>query len=132
MGARSFLKAFGSIGLRVLGVATGLEPEVEAFMGGVAGSRIQATATTAADTFNGIATAVLNQETAFSAAYGNAQTGPQKATAVAAIITPDVVAAIDKMTGNAKIADAQGTQKAILTLVGAVADLLNARAPAAK
>jgi hypothetical protein len=128
MGFVSFLKAFGTIGLKVLGIATGLEPEVEQFVGSVAGAKAQATVTTDAGLFNTIATTVLNQETAFTAAYGSAKTGPQKSTAVAAIIGPDVTAAIDKFTGGAAIANSQATQTAMVNLAGAIADLLNARA----
>jgi len=125
-----FLKTFGVYAARVAGIVTGFAPEVEAavkiFEPPAKAAKIDADISEASS----IMTTVMNQETAFTAAYGAAQTGPQKAAAVAALIAPDIQATAARL--GATPVDAALANAALQVIAGGYADYLNACKPVAK
>lgn len=116
----SFLKRAGQILANVAAVEAGLEPIFKANLPAAAGSTV--------DKIDLIFKSVLATEGQFAAAFPTDQkTGPQKLLAAASLVGP-VLATVDTIRGK-PIADEAAYAKAIQTITGGVADLMNALKP---
>jgi hypothetical protein len=119
----SFLKKAGQILANVGAVEAGLAPIFQAAL--PAGSA----ASNVVDKLDLIFKSVVATEGQFAAAFPTTQTGPQKLLAAASLVGP-VLATIDTIRGK-PIANEAAYAKAIQTITGGVADLMNALQPKA-
>jgi len=110
----SFLKRAGQILANVAAVEAGLEPIFKAAIpqaGGVI------------DKLDLIFKSVVATEGQFAAAFPTGQTGPQKLLAAASLVGP-VLGTVDTIRGK-PIADEAAYLKAVQTITGGIADLMN-------
>ena len=117
MGFISFLKRAGMILANVAAVEAGLEPIFKASAPGSAGAMI--------DKLDLIFKSIVATEGQFAAAFpnGGAGTGAQKLLAATSLVAP-ILATVDTIRGK-PIADEAAYTKALNTITGGVADLLN-------
>jgi hypothetical protein len=119
MGFLSFLKRAGQILANVAAVEAGLEPIFKAALPASAGATV--------DKLDLIFKSIVATEGQFAAAFPAGQTGPQKLLAAASLVAP-VLSTVDTIRGK-PIADEAAYTKAIQTITGGIADLMNALKP---
>ena len=112
----SFLKRAGTILANVAAVEAGLEPIFKGALPASAGPTL--------DKLDLIFKQVVAVEGSFAAAFPGQQTGPQKIVAAASLIGP-VLQSVDTIRGKS-IANEAAYTKAIQTIAGGLADLMNA------
>lgn len=112
----SFLKRAGQILANVAAVEAGIEPIFKAALPAKDGEYI--------DKLDLIFKSVVATEGQFAAAFPAGQTGPQKLVAAASLVGP-VLATVDTIKGK-PIANQDAYVKAVQTITGGVADLMNA------
>ena len=117
----SFLKRAGQILANVASVEAGLEPIFKGALPASAGATV--------DKIDLIFKSIVATEGQFAAAFPAGQTGPQKLLAAASLVGP-VLATVDTIRGK-PIADEAAYTKAIQTITGGIADLLNSLKPTA-
>ncbi len=118
----SILKVIGIIAAQALGLGQALSPQLETAVKANPGAVVKpASALSEIET---IFSKVIEQEGAFTAAFGTNSTGPQKALAVASIIGPDIEKAAAKF--GIKPTDKEKAGKAVVAIAGAFADYVNA------
>jgi len=117
----SFLKKAGQVLANVGAIEVGLEPifksglpQIPGIQGGI-------------DKIDLIFKSILATEGQFQAAFGEAKNGPQKLLAASSLVGP-VLATVDTIRGKA-IADEAAYIKAVQTITGGIADLLNSLKP---
>lgn len=115
----SFLKRTGQILADVASVYAIGEPLFK----NVLGSQVSPGVVAGADKLNLIFQSVLATEGQFAAAFPAGQTGPQKLLAASSLIGP-VLSTVDVIRGK-PIADEAAYTKAIQTITGGIADLMN-------
>ena len=115
----SFLKKAGMILANVAAVEAGLEPIFRAALPASAGEYV--------DKVDLIFKSVIATEGQFAAAYPGQQTGAQKLLAAASLVGP-VLSTVATIRGK-PIADEAAYVKAVQTITGGIADLLNALKP---
>jgi len=115
----SFLKSFGTILARIIGVIAGVSGVINPLLD----QHVQTVATNVEDKATQILQAVMNVEASFAAAWPNTQTGVQKLQAATALVGP-ILAQIDQIRGR-KIANEAKWVASVKTITGGVADLLN-------
>jgi len=115
MGFVSFLKKAGQILANVASVEAGLEPIFKGALPASAGPTV--------DKLDLIFKQVVAVEGAFAAAFPTGQTGAQKLIAAASLVAP-VLQSVDSIRGKS-IANEAAYSKAIQTIAGGVADLMN-------
>jgi hypothetical protein len=115
----SFLKRAGQILANVAAVEAGLEPIFKASLPASTGSAI--------DKIDLIFKSVVATEGQFAAAFPGQQNGAQKLLAAASLVGP-VLATVDTIRGK-PIADEAAYTKAVQTITGGIADLMNALKP---
>lgn len=111
----SFLKRAGQILANISAVEAGLEPIFKASLPTGAQGTV--------DKIDLIFKSVVATEGQFAAAFPTGQTGAQKLVAAAALVGP-VLATVDTIKGK-PIADEAAYVKAVQTITGGIADLLN-------
>jgi hypothetical protein len=111
----SFLKKAGTIIADVAETYIGLEPALKQNLPTAAGAPL--------DKLDLIFNNVLAIEGAFAAAYPTGQTGPQKLVASASLIGP-IISSVEAISGK-QIGDAAAYTKAVQTITGGIADLMN-------
>lgn len=111
----SFLKRAGQILANVASVEAGLEPIFKGALPASAGPTI--------DKADLLFKQVVAIEGAFAAAFPTGQTGAQKLIASASLIGP-VLQSVDTIRGKS-IANEAAYQKAVQTIAGGIADLMN-------
>ncbi len=116
----SFLKRAGQILANVAAVEAGLEPIFKASV---------PQAGTVVDKIDLIFKSIVATEGQFAAAFPGQQNGAQKLLAAASLVGP-VLATVDTIRGK-PIADEAAYTKAVQTITGGIADLMNALKPAA-
>jgi hypothetical protein len=116
MGFISFLKSAGKVLANVAALEAGIEPIFKAAMPATMGPGI--------DKLDLIFKNVIATEGMFSAAFPAGQTGAQKVVAAASLLGP-ILSTVDTVRGQ-QIADEAAYVKAVQTIAGGVADLLNA------
>lgn len=119
MGFVSFLKKAGQILANVAAVEAGIEPIFKAALPAAQGATL--------DKLDLIFKSVVATEGQFAAAFPAGQTGAQKLLAAAALVGP-VLGTVDTITGK-PIANEAAYLKAVQTITGGVADLMNALQP---
>lgn len=117
----SFLKKAGQILANVAAAEAGIEPIFKA--------ALPASAQTTVDKLNLIFQSVVATEGQFAAAFPTGQTGPQKLLAAASLVGP-VLGTVDTIRGK-PIADEAAYIKAVQTITGGIADLMNSLKPTA-
>ena len=117
----SFLKKAGQILANVAAVEAGIEPIFKAALPAAQGAVL--------DKADLIFKSVVATEGQFAAAFPAGQTGAQKLLAAAALVGP-VLATVDTIRGR-PIADEAAYTKAIQTITGGIADLMNSLKPTA-
>jgi hypothetical protein len=117
----SFLKRAGQILANIGAVEAGLEPIFKA--------SLPASASSTVDKLDLIFKSVLATEGQFAAAFPSGQTGAQKLLAASTLVGP-VLATVDSIRGK-PIANEDAYTKAIQTITGGIADLMNALQPKA-
>jgi hypothetical protein len=115
----SFLKKAGQILANVAAAEAGIEPIFKAAMPTSAGSAI--------DKVDLIFKSVVATEGQFAAAYPQGGNGAQKLLAASSLVGP-ILATVDTIRGK-PIADEAAYTKAIQTITGGVADLMNSLKP---
>ena len=111
----SFLKKAGQILANVAALEGGLEPIFKAALPASAGATV--------DKLDLIFKSVIATEGQFAAAFPTTQTGAQKLVAAATLVGP-ILSTVDTITGK-PIANEAAYTKAIQTITGGIADLLN-------
>jgi hypothetical protein len=111
----SFLKKAGQILANVAAMEAGIEPIFKA--------ALPATAGAAVDKLDLIFKSVVATEGQFAAAFPAGQTGPQKLLAAASLVGP-ILGTVDTITGK-PIANEAAYVKAVQTITGGIADLMN-------
>lgn len=114
----SFLKKFGQRLLQVVGIVSGVFPVIQA-----AGSSVSGGNATVQDTFTKIGAAVMTVESV-GAALTIPLSGPEKLKGIVPIVA-QIVQTSELMAGK-KVKDEAAFTKALQTITGGVADLLNA------
>lgn len=115
----SFLKRAGQILANVAAAEAGLEPIFKAALPAAAGATV--------DKLDLIFKSVVATEGQFAAAFPTGQNGPQKLLAAASLVGP-VLSTVDTIRGK-PIADEAAYTKAIQTITGGFADLMNSLKP---
>jgi len=115
----SFLKRAGQILANVAAVEAGLEPVFK--------QSLPTGAQPTVDKLDLIFKSIVATEGQFAAAFPAGATGPQKLVAAASLVGP-VLSTVDTIRGK-PIADEAAYTKAVQTITGGVADLLNALKP---
>ena len=115
----SFLKKAGQILANIAAAEAGLEPIFKAALPASAGTYV--------DKADLIFKSVVATEGQFAAAFPAGQTGAQKLLAAASLVGP-VLATVDTIRGR-PIADEAAYTKAIQTITGGIADLMNSLKP---
>ena len=115
----SFLKRAGQILANVGAAEAGLEPIFRASAPASAGATI--------DKIDLIFKSVVATEGQFAAAFPGGQNGQQKLLAAASLVGP-VLATVDTIRGK-PIADEAAYLKAVQTITGGIADLMNSLKP---
>lgn len=121
MGFTSFLKKAGQILANVGAAEAGLEPIFKAALPASAGSFI--------DKADLLFKSVVATEGQFAAAFPAGQTGAQKLLAAASLVGP-ILGTVDTIRGK-PIQDEAAYAKAIQTITGGIADLMNSLKPTA-
>lgn len=111
----SFLKRAGQILANVAAAEAGIEPIFKAALPASAGSTV--------DKLNLLFQSVVATEGQFAAAFPAGQTGPQKLLAAASLVGP-VLSTVDTIRGK-PIANEAAYNKAVQTITGGIADLMN-------
>lgn len=115
MGFISFLKKAGQILANIAAVEVGVEPIFKAALPAAAGATV--------DKLDLIFKSVVATEGQFAAAFPAGQTGPQKLLAAASLVGP-ILGTVDTITGK-PIANEAAYVKAVQTITGGIADLMN-------
>jgi hypothetical protein len=115
----SFLKRAGQILANVAAIEAGLVPIFKANLPASEGSII--------DKADLMFKSVIATEGQFAAAFPGQQNGAQKLLAAASLVGP-ILATVDTIRGK-PIADEAAYQKALQTITGGIADLMNALKP---
>lgn len=115
----SFLKRAGQILANVAAAEAGLEPIFKAALPASAGPTV--------DKLDLLFKSVVATEGQFAAAFPAGQSGPQKLLAAASLVGP-VLSTVDTIRGK-PIADEAAYTKAIQTITGGIADLMNSIKP---
>jgi hypothetical protein len=115
----SFLKSFGTILARIIGVVAGVSGVINPLLD----QHAQTVATNVQDKATQILQAVMNVEASFAAVWPTTQNGAQKLQAATALVGP-ILAQVDQISGR-KIANEANWVAAVKTITGGVADLLN-------
>lgn len=111
----SFLKKAGMILANIAAVEAGIEPIFKAALPAAAGATV--------DKLDLIFKSVVATEGQFAAAFPSGQNGPQKLLAASSLVGP-ILGTVDTITGK-PIADEAAYVKAVQTITGGIADLMN-------
>lgn len=111
----SFLKRAGQILANIAAAEAGIEPIFKAALPAAQGATV--------DKLDLIFKSIVATEGQFAAAFPSGQTGPQKLLAAASLVGP-ILGTVDTITGK-PIANEAAYVKAVQTITGGVADLLN-------
>lgn len=118
----SWLKKYGLTILKDIGIVAGFLPAVAS----AAGESSNPTVTKVSDTLTGVANIIQTIEGAFAAAYGAAQTGAAKMSAVLPFVSQLVQQWLaDNFPGSAEIGDQTLFQKGVGEIAQGVVDVLN-------